>query len=98
MISKMISSLDSIALHTNESHHPMENWSMMGGAWWVWFILIIGVILVIVVLVVLLMEEDHNKGTKSDTMKSAEQILDERYAKGEITGEEYREKKKEMKK
>lgn len=96
MISSVLAFTIPIALNGNGTHHPMEDWSMMGGAWWIWFILIIAVILVIGVIIVLLLVKDRDGSTRSGTGKSAEQILDERYAKGEITEEEYKEKKKEL--
>ncbi|MBS3782430.1 MAG: SHOCT domain-containing protein [Candidatus Thermoplasmatota archaeon] len=71
---------------------------MMGGAWWIWLIMIIAVILIIGVLIVLLLGEARNGSTRFGTRKSGEQILDERYARGEITEEEYKEKKKEIRK
>ncbi|MFP4186388.1 MAG: SHOCT domain-containing protein [Thermoplasmata archaeon] len=96
MISSLIASAAPIILNGNDTHHPMEDWSMMGGAWWIWLILVIAVILVIGVLIALLLNGSSNGSNRSSTNKSAEQILDERYARGEITEEEYREKKKEM--
>jgi len=98
MISRVFDSIIPIILNGNHTHHPMEDWSMMGGVMWIWIIIIIAVILVIGLLLVLLMEEDRKRGGKSDTMKSAEQLLDERYARGEITKEEYKEMKKEIRK
>ncbi len=98
MISSALISMVPTILNGNDTHHPMEDWSMMGGAWWIWIVIIIAVILLVGLLLVLLMGEDRRGGAKSDTMKSAEQLLDERYARGEITEEEYKEKKKEMRK
>ena len=98
MIGKVVSITSSVILNGNETHHSMEGWSMMGGAWWIWLIMILAVILIIGLLVVLLMGEDRKREDRSDIGKSAEQILDERYARGEINEEEYKEKKKEMRK
>ena len=97
MIGKVVSITSSVVLNGNDNHHPMDGWSMMG-EWWIWLIIILAVILVIGLLVVLLMGEDQKRGNRSDTGKSADQILDERYARGEINEEEYKEKKKEMRK
>ncbi len=95
MMSRILSSVSSIGLHTNDTeHHPMDGWSMWGG-WWFWIIVLIVVVGIIAVLIYLSNKEDRNKGMKS---KSAEKLLDERYARGEITKEEYRKMKKEMKK
>jgi putative membrane protein len=62
-----------------------------------WFVLIIipwiGVIFIIIYLVI---REDKNK--KDTIHKGAEEILDERYAKGEITRKEYQNMKKDIKK
>ncbi len=64
-----------------------------------WFILVIlpmvGILFLIIYLV---FREEHVKDMKFDSSKSAEKMLDERYARGEVTKEEYRDMKKEMKK
>ncbi len=97
MMSNTISSTASIALHTNDTHHHMDGWSMMGG-WWFWIIVLIVIFVLIAVLIYLVIKEERNKGIKSESYKSARKLLDERYAKGEISTDEYREMKKEMKK
>lgn len=57
----------------------------------IWVVMIVGVILLIVFLV---RRKDH-KGEQ--TVKSAVQILEERFARGEIDEVEYREKKQVLK-
>ncbi len=95
MMSTILSYASSIGLHTNDTeHHPMDSWGMMGG-WWFWIIGLIVVVVIIAVLIYLLNKEDRDKGMKSES-KSAEKLLDERYARGEITREEYEEMKKEI--
>lgn len=59
-----------------------EGYHMMGGFSWIFLILLV------IVLVYLF----NNKSSK----KSARDILDERYAKGEIDLEEYNERKKNL--
>ena len=62
-----------------------------------WFVLIIiprlGVLFLIIYLII---REDKSK--QDSSQKNAEEILDERYAKSEITREEYLKKKKDIKK
>ena len=66
-----------------------------GGGW----IMMIGILLIIVVAVFALIR--YFPSTRQTDIKSSQSnainILDERYAKGEITDEEYRKKKVEMK-
>jgi len=97
MMSRTISYTASIGLHTNDTQHPMDGWSMMGG-WWFWIIVLIVIFVIIVVLIYLVLKEDQNKRIKSEPGKSAEKLLDERYARGEISTDEYQEMKEEMKK
>lgn len=97
MMSGILSSVSWIGLHTNDTeHHPMDSWGMMGG-WWFWIIISIVVVVIIAVLIYLLNKEDRDKGMDPES-KSAEKLLDERYARGEITTEEYNERKDEIKK
>jgi putative membrane protein len=68
--------------HENEGFNMMgEGYNMMGFGW-------IFVILVIIILVYIF------KNDTTNGKKSTKDILDERYAKGEIDVEEYKEKKK----
>lgn len=128
MISRALSSVAPIVLNGNDTHHPMDEWSMMGGWWFLWPIIWIAVALVIGILVYrdaekrgmngllwlilvllpmvglvflviyLVIREERGRSMKSDSGKSAEKLLDERYARGEITTEEYEEMKEEIKK
>lgn len=97
MISKLLLSLASIQFHGNETHHPMEDWHM-GGGWWFWFIIMIVVGLVVIILVYLVLKEEGDRGMSSYSEKSAEKILDERFARGEIDEDEYKQMKKELRK
>ncbi|MFP4186387.1 MAG: SHOCT domain-containing protein [Thermoplasmata archaeon] len=67
----------------------------MNGLLWLILVLLpmVGLLFLVIYLVI---REDHSKYVRSDTRKSAEKILDERYARGEITSEEYEEMKKEI--
>ncbi len=69
----------------------------MNGLLWLILVLLpmVGLLFLIIYLVI---REEHVKEMKSDSGKSAEKLLDERYAKGEISTDEYREMKEEMKK
>lgn len=62
-------------------------YGMMGGFAWIFTVIVI----------ILLVYVFNNKKGKS-SKKSAKDILDERYAKGEIDLEEYNEKKKNLNK
>lgn len=61
-----------------------------------WFILAILPVIGIVFLVVYLAIREDKALQQSTTKMTAEQILDERYAKGEITREEYQQKKNDL--
>jgi putative membrane protein len=61
-----------------------------------WLILVILPWIGIVFLVVYLVIREDKTLQQSSSEKSAEQILDARYAKGEITREEYQQKKNDM--
>ncbi|MEV4482702.1 SHOCT domain-containing protein [Micromonospora coxensis] len=58
----------------------------MAGWMWVWPLLVVAALVVLVVLVVRALGAGQQPGGR----RSARQILDERYARGEIDGEEYR--------
>ena len=73
----------------------MHGFEGMGGGWMIfWWILII---LAIAVITGWLVQRGRPPRNDSSTNKSAEKILDERYARGEIDREEYRQKKKDLK-
>ncbi len=68
-------------------------YGMMGGGWWIlglifWILIIIGIVLLIKYL-----WEHGGAGTEHE---SALEILKKRYAKGEISKEEFEEKKKDI--
>ncbi len=68
-------------------------YGMMGGGWWIlmfifWILVLIGIVLLIKYL------WEHG-GTKAG-QESALEILKKRYAKGEISKEEFEEKKKDI--
>lgn len=63
-----------------------------------WLILVILPWIGIVFLIIYLIIREEKNPQHPSYEKSAEQILDERYAKGEITREEYQQKIKDMKK
>ena len=63
-----------------------------------WLILVILPWIGIVFLIIYLVIREEKTPQHPSSEKPAEQILDERYAKGEITREEYQQKKKDMEK
>ena len=63
-----------------------------------WLILVILPMIGIVFLVIYLVIREEKTLQNPSSIKTAVQILDERYAKGEITREEYQQKKKDMEK
>ena len=64
------------------------------GVGWLWWILII-VLIVVIVWVVL--QRNRNNQIQAPKNESALETLEKRYANGEISTEEYREKKRELK-
>lgn len=65
----------------------------MGWMWAFWILLIVGAILLIVLLVRLAGGGlERRNGTRSTDGSRAREILQERYARGELTTEEYRER------
>lgn len=67
----------------------------MGWMWLFWLLLIVGAVLLIVVVVRAVgggMTRTGDTGAVSPTRSRARQVLDERYARGELTTEEYRER------
>ncbi|MDJ0336139.1 SHOCT domain-containing protein [Salinibacterium sp. G-O1] len=64
------------------------NWGYSGMAGWAWgfgALVVVGVVILVIVLIRLL-------GKPSSSTSSPKRILDERYARGEVTTEEYRER------
>ncbi len=73
-------------------HHPF--WLGMGelGVIITWILVIVGIFF----LVKWLMEQGRGKGKMATGEDSALEILNKRYAKGEIDKEEYEQKKKDL--
>lgn len=70
-----------------------------GGAWHGWAMILGGLILLILLVVtavVILRTLNRSVASGTGSGKSALDILNERYAKGEIGTDEFREKKKEL--
>jgi putative membrane protein len=63
-----------------------------------WFILVILPMIGIVFLIIYLIIRDETPAPQPVSQKNTKQILDERYAKGEISKEEYQSMKKDIKK
>ncbi len=126
MIARTLSFPFSMVLNGNGHHHPIDDWSMMGGWWFIWPIIWITVALVVGILVYrdaekrgmngllwfilallpmvgllflviyIVIREEKRETSKRGIGKSPEKILDERYARGEISKEEYKGMKKEI--
>lgn len=73
-------------------------YDMMGG-WGIFMMIILLVILIVIIVyaVVKLAQGGNNTGTTSNGRDEALEILDQRYAKGELSDEEYQQKKKILK-
>lgn len=68
----------------------------MGWGWLFWLLLVIGVVL-LVVLAVRALGGGVTRGAGRPLARSrAREVLDERYARGELTTEEYRERLREL--
>ena len=65
----------------------------MGWMWIFWILLIVGLVLLIILLVRLVggVSGRGSGGTRASDVSKAREILAERYARGELTSEEYRE-------
>lgn len=65
----------------------------MGAAWLFWLLIVVGVVLLVVVLVRLLSTRGaRGSGGIPSGRSPARRLLDERYARGELTSEEYQER------
>ncbi|WP_434351793.1 SHOCT domain-containing protein [Trichococcus flocculiformis] len=73
-------------------------YNMMGG-WGIFMMIILVILIVIIVYAVMkLVQGGSNAGTTSNSRDEALEILNQRYAKGELSDEEYQQKKKILKK
>ena len=72
----------------------MHDFHFFGGGWMMvfWWILLIAVILIVIRVI---MKSNKKQPNSRDT--SPQEILKRRYAKGEITKEEYEERKNDLK-
>lgn len=70
----------------------MDGYGMMSGGYWIWWLIFW--ILVIIGLVLLIKYLWEGSGAKKE--ESALEILKKKYARGEITKEEFEEKKKDV--
>ena len=69
-------------------------YNMMGG-WGIFMMIILVILIVIIVYAVMkLVQGGSNAGTTSNGRDEALEILNQRYAKGELSDEEYQQKKK----
>ena len=69
-------------------------WPGMGWMWIFWILLIVGVVLLVILVVRLIGGGTPSRGaggTRTARDSRAREILAERYARGELTTEEYRE-------
>lgn len=65
----------------------------MGAAWLFWLLIVVGVVLLVVVLVRLLSTRGAGGSGGTPSGRSpARRLLDDRYARGELTSEEYQER------
>jgi putative membrane protein len=84
----------SLLMQSNDGFGHMDGW---GGGWmWVWGTLMtFATVLAIVWLVRIVAGRSEGPNTPSD-MQRARSILAERYARGELTTEEYRERLEQL--
>jgi putative membrane protein len=76
----------------------MGNWTMDGGMGiWMLFNMVFWILVIIgIVLLVVWIARMAGKGERSKVEESALDILKKRYARGEITKEEYEERKRDI--
>lgn len=74
--------------------HPMHGW---GGGWvWLWGTLMMLTWAAIIAAVGWLVVRSNRRDSDGDDTKAARQILDERLVRGEISLEEYRDRREAM--
>jgi putative membrane protein len=75
----------------------MYHWNGMGGYWWSWlgwFVVLIIVVFIVYILVKTLNSGSDFPAKKEDSTAEALKLLNERYARGDISEEEYLHRKK----
>lgn len=86
--------LNLIVLQMDNSQHMMDGW---GGGSGMLFMGLIGLmILALIAVLIWFLIRKGSHSTSQSTGKSALEILNERYARGEIDEEEFRRRKKEI--
>ncbi len=76
----------------------MDRWGPLGGSGWAWLwgsLIFIGIVALIVLVVVALTRGMASRGPSQRTSRARE-ILDERYARGELDADEYHERLREL--
>ena len=69
----------------------MDDWGDHGGFWWGWIVMVaLMVLLVAVIVIVAVRFEIHTAGPPTSAARSAEDVLADRLARGEIDVDEYR--------
>lgn len=64
----------------------------MGATWLFWLLIVVGVVLVIVLIARVRSSGRRRGGPTGAGRSAARRLLDERYARGELTSEEYQER------
>ncbi|MFW6033645.1 MAG: SHOCT domain-containing protein [bacterium] len=74
----------------------MDGWGPMGGGGWAWLwgvLILIGIVALVVLAVLAVMRGVSSKGASTSR---AREILEERYARGELDTDEYHERLREL--
>jgi len=80
-----------VIIQMDPNHHMGDGWLTVG---WIFWVL---VILLLFTLIWFLFKKGKDpESSPSESQKTAKEILDERYARGEIDDEEYQRRKKEL--
>lgn len=74
----------------------MGNFGIFGWIFWIFMIILWALIIIAIVLFIIWFAKQMSGKTSKDKEKSAQDILKERYAKGEINKEEFENKKKDL--